>query len=157
MAHLNEHDRDILECPVKRCKTRLADIAIGLTPGKQARQTTARKMSMKRHVRDKHLYFPKNFDCPNCGEAFARMGARIKHQIRMHQRKFKGWLNCAYCEKRFTSKGELKTHVQKHTEKKDKMCPHCKTTYTHKESAWKCKTRCEVPRSQSTRGLNRSK
>ena len=95
---------------------------------------------MKRHVVDKHL--PPSFECQHCGKSFSRRDTKKDHLKRFHGVKYSSIFSCSICDEKCVNKSRLKQHFQKHLEEKDKECPHCHKSYTHKQSYYKCKSKC---------------
>ena len=139
LKHIKEHDRNIIECPIEGCSVILESFPCVLAPKALSRAMTVKKESMKRHVVDKHL--PQSFECQHCDRIFSRRDARKDHLRTFHGSKYSSF-DCTICDKRYVNKSRLKQHFQIHCEKKDKECPHCHKTYTHKQSYYKCKSKC---------------
>jgi len=76
---------------------------------------------MKRHVRV-HTG-AKPFSCRHCLEGFGRLDQLKRHLLKSHNEGI--WFTCHICQNKFSCKGYLKKHMQRHEGVKPYVCDEC--------------------------------
>jgi len=84
LKHMKTHKRNEFECPVQGCSLILQPIPSHLTGKAQKKTLSARKESMKRHMKDKHLNYQVELSCQFCKMKFTREKAQLEHLQRKH-------------------------------------------------------------------------
>ncbi|XP_037921892.1 transcription factor IIIA isoform X2 [Hermetia illucens] len=103
--------------------------------------TSRHKLQFQRHVQKQHrteekpfgLKKDKIYNCPECNEEFQRWSTLQKHRKIFHAP------TCFICDRKFSNKNHLRTHLKDHNRKAEKLkfpCPYdyCERSYQHRRN-----------------------
>jgi len=81
----------------------------------------------------------KPFSCRHCSESFRWLSTYKSHLLKLHDEGT--WFTCHVCQKKFSHKGNLSIHLQRHEGVKLYVCDECPKSFY---------TRCELKYHQVT-------
>ncbi|MCK5893271.1 MAG: C2H2-type zinc finger protein [Endozoicomonadaceae bacterium] len=90
--------------------------------------------NLKRHENIVHYMKPSSFECFTCGASFRTAGTLRAHNNSVHTKKSEYKFHCNICQKQFSTKIRLQTHMSSHTNNYNYSCKYCAKTYKHSSS-----------------------